>query len=152
MSAVTSAGAQLYSTFLKPCAGGISGKTSGNRGPVAQRRASNLYDRCHACKRNTCRPTSGYMGLMCPPSQSSHLKLCTINPLIRAVGRSITNEAVVQSLIAVQRVTTSADNQAFKEDTQQVAARITTRLREAGYLCTVLENPRSPSAPCLQPK
>jgi hypothetical protein len=29
-------GARLYSTFLKPCAGGISGKTSGNRGPVAQ--------------------------------------------------------------------------------------------------------------------
>jgi hypothetical protein len=24
----------LYSTFLKPCAGGISGKTSGNRGAV----------------------------------------------------------------------------------------------------------------------
>jgi hypothetical protein len=31
-----SAGARLYSTLLKPCAGRISGKTSGNRGPVAQ--------------------------------------------------------------------------------------------------------------------
>jgi hypothetical protein len=28
--------ARLYSTFLKPCAGGVSGKTRGNRGPVAQ--------------------------------------------------------------------------------------------------------------------
>jgi hypothetical protein len=56
----------------------------------------------------------------------------------------------VQFLIAVQPVTTSADNQAFKEDTQQVAARITTRLREAGYLCTVLESLPSPSASRFQ--
>jgi hypothetical protein len=34
-SAVNKAAARVYSTFLKPCAGGISGKTSGNRGPVA---------------------------------------------------------------------------------------------------------------------
>ena len=35
---------------------------------------------------------------------------------------------------------------------QQVAARIATRLREAGYLCAVLESPPSPSTSCLQPK
>jgi hypothetical protein len=58
----------------------------------------------------------------------------------------------VQFLIAVQPVTTSADNQAFKEDTQQVVGRVTTLLRETGYLCTVLESPPSPSAPCLQTK
>jgi len=58
---------------------------------------------------------------------------------------------VVQSLIAVQPVTTSTDKQASKEDPQQVAARIATRLREAGYLCIVLERP-SRSAPSLQPK
>jgi hypothetical protein len=35
-AAITTVGAQLYSTFLKPGAGDISAKTSGNRGPVAQ--------------------------------------------------------------------------------------------------------------------
>jgi hypothetical protein len=58
----------------------------------------------------------------------------------------------VQSLITVQPVTTSADEQAFKDDPQRVAARIAARLREAGYNCTVLEGPASPSAPSLQPK
>jgi len=68
------------------------------------------------------------------------------------VGVPKENEAVVQSLITVQSVTTSTDEQqAFKNDLQRVAARIATRLREAGYLCTVLESP-SPSDPGLQPK
>jgi len=58
---------------------------------------------------------------------------------------------VVQSLITVQPVTASADEQSFKDDPQRVAARIAARLREAGYLCTVLESP-SPSDPSLQPK
>jgi acetylglutamate kinase len=66
--------------------------------------------------------------------------------------RSMTNEAIVQSLIVVQPVTTSADNQAFKEDAQQVAARIAVGLRQAGYLCTVLDSPSSISTPSLQPK
>jgi hypothetical protein len=65
---------------------------------------------------------------------------------------SKTNEAVVQSFLAVQPVTTSADNQAFKEDAQQVAARIAVGLRQAGYLCTVLDSPSSISTPSLQPK
>jgi hypothetical protein len=58
---------------------------------------------------------------------------------------------VVQSLIAVQPITISADKQAFQEDPQWVAARIAARLREAGYLCTVLESTAFPSAN-LQPK
>ena len=58
----------------------------------------------------------------------------------------------MQSLITVQPVTTSADEQAFKDDPQRVAARIAARLREAGYLCIVLESPASPSALSLQPK
>ena len=58
----------------------------------------------------------------------------------------------MQSLIAVQPVTTSADNQACKEDAQQVGARIAARLRQVGYLCIVLESPPSPSGSRLQPK
>jgi len=58
----------------------------------------------------------------------------------------------VQSLIAVQPVTISADKQDFQDDPQRIAARIATRLREAGYRCTVLESPASPSALSLQPK
>jgi hypothetical protein len=54
----------------------------------------------------------------------------------------------VQSLIAIQPVTTSADNQAIKEDAQQIAARIAARLRQAGYLCTVLESPPSQAPAC----
>ena len=58
----------------------------------------------------------------------------------------------MQSLIAVRPVATSADNQAYKEDAQQVAARIAAQLRQAGYLCLVLESPPSPSGSRLQPK
>jgi hypothetical protein len=58
----------------------------------------------------------------------------------------------VQSPITVEPVMTSADEQAFKDDPQRVAARIATRLREAGYLCIVVESWASPSAPSLQPK
>jgi hypothetical protein len=58
----------------------------------------------------------------------------------------------VQSSIRVQPVMTSADKQAFKDDPQRAATRIATRLREAGYVCTVVESPASPSAPSVQPK
>jgi len=54
----------------------------------------------------------------------------------------------VQSLIAVEPVTTSADKQASKDDPQRVAARIAVWLREAGYLCVVLESRRLQTLAC----
>ena len=59
---------------------------------------------------------------------------------------------MVQSLIAVQSVTISADKQAFPDDPQPAAAHIAARLREAGYVCIVLESSAFPSSPSLQPK